>query len=125
MTRHLLSACFFLLCGGCTTYQTAQNVKLISFDDDVSSGKSLGPVEGEDCIWSILGYRLGGNPTLDRAFASARAQSKSQITDVVSSSSKVGDAAVRYMNNVSTSYDGFNAVVVGKQCLIVKGTGFK
>jgi hypothetical protein len=115
-----------LLLGGCATYQYSKNVKLISFEDDVSKGKSVGPIRGEDCVWHILGYSLGGTPTLDKAFASARTQSKSGIASSFSTSSNtMDDKVIRYINNVSTDYDGFDAVVVGKKCLVVKGLGYR
>jgi hypothetical protein len=101
---------------GCATYQYSKNVKMVSFDEDVSKGKSVGPIEGQDCIWSVLGYKLGGVPTLDRAFANAR----NGGSEVASS-----EKAIRYIDNVSTARDGFNAGVVGKQCLVVKGTGYR
>jgi hypothetical protein len=100
---------------------------MVSFDDDVTRGKSVGPIRGEDCVWSILGYKLGGPPTLDRAFASARNQTTSGIGDSFGRGSAVAsnEAAIRYINHVSTEHDGFNAMVVGKECLVVKGTGYR
>ena len=120
----ILSALFVF--SGCATYQYAKNVKMVSFEDDVTKGKSVGPIRGEDCVWHILGYRLGGNPTLDRAFASARSQTTSGIGSAFSSKTEaLSDKSIRYINNVSSEYDGFDAVVVGKQCLIVKGLGYR
>jgi hypothetical protein len=128
MMKNLMIGTFALLgFSGCATYQYAKDVRLVSFEDNVGKGKSVGPIQGEDCVWSVLGYKLGGIPTLDKAFASARNQTSSGITDSFSHGDQVAsnDKAIRYINNVSTSYDGFNAVVVGKQCLIVKGTGYR
>ncbi len=123
----LIMALLALSFTGCATYQYAKNVKMLSYDENVAKGKSLGPVLGEDCTWTILGYKLGGYPKLERAFASARNQTSSGITDGFHSQRKVStsDSAVRYMNNVSTEYDGFNAGIVAKNCLIVKGTGYR
>lgn len=92
----------------CTTYQYAKDVKMVSFDDNVTQGHSVGPVRGEDCQRFVLGYPIDENPTLDQAFADARKESQ-----------------IRYMNNVSTDYAGFDAVVYGKRCLVVKGTGYR
>ena len=110
---------------GCTSYPIAQNVKMVSFDDNVAKGTSVGPIRGEDCIWSIMGYKMGGFPTLDKAMANARTQSTSGITDSFKTSTASTGNALRYINNVSTTNDGFNAVVVGKECLVVKGNGYK
>jgi hypothetical protein len=94
---------------GCASYQVAKNVKMISFDDNVTQGHSSGPVRGEDCQSFVLGYPLGEKPTLDRAFADARKSN--------------GD--LRYLNNVSTENTGFDAVVYAKHCIAIAGTGYK
>jgi len=125
--QKIILACVALSFSSCATYQYAKNIKSISFDDDVHQGKSVGPVRGEDCIWEIFGYKLGGSPTLDRAFASARNQTSSGINTVFGGATEsVGsDKALRYINHVTTSTDGFDALVVGKKCLIVTGTGYR
>lgn len=111
---------------GCASYEYANNVKTVAFSDDVSKGSSVGNIRGEDCTWQILGYQLGGLPTVDRAFTHARQQ-----TDGASLSGSMGmkDQAsgkeIRYANNVSTSKDGFNAVLFGKQCIVVTGVGYR
>lgn len=109
--------------GSCATYRFAEKVKVISFDDGLKKGKSIGPIRGEDCTWTVLGYKLGGNPTLDKAFINARKQSGALGAATGMGSS--GEDALRYINNVTTSNDGFNAVVVAKQCLVVTGNGYK
>jgi hypothetical protein len=116
-----------ILASGCATAKYSKNLKMVSFDDDVSRGKSAGPIQGEDCVWSLLGYRLGGSPTLDRAFASARNQSSSGFTQAFSGNAgtTTSDRAIRYINHATTENDGFDAVLVAKQCLIVKGTGYR
>lgn len=127
MKRICVSVLLALSFTGCATYQYSKNVKLVAFEDDVAKGKSVGPIRGEDCIWSILGYKMGGTPTLDRAFANARNQSNSGITSAFTSghAPASSDQAIRYINNVSTERDGFNAGIVGKDCLVVKGTGYR
>ena len=105
-------AIFFVLIpllNGCATYQYANKVRMLSFDDDVSKGESIGPIRGEDCAWTILGYRLG-TPKLQKAVASARRNSGETI---------------RYINNASSQTDGFNAAIVKKDCIIIKGVGYK
>jgi hypothetical protein len=115
-----------VLTAACTSYPIAQDIKMVSFDDNVAKGQSVGPIRGEDCVWSVMGYEIGGKPTLDKAMASARTQTGSGITDTFKSSkNSMNTNVIRYMDNVSTDRDGFNAVFVGKQCLIVKGTGYK
>jgi hypothetical protein len=107
--RAVLGIVVCLAADGCASYQVAKNVKMISFDDNVTQGQSFGPVRGEDCQAFVLGYPIGERPTLDKAFADARKSN--------------GD--LRYMNNVSTENTGFNAVVYAKRCIAVAGTGYK
>src|SRR5262245_41800580 len=109
---------------GCATYQYSKNVKMLSFDDDVQKGKSVGPVRGDDCIYTVLGYRFGGATSLDRALASARTQTEASIGRSFSSEKQtMNDKTLRYINNVSTENDGFNVGFFAKDCLVVKGTG--
>lgn len=93
---------------GCATYPYAKNVKMVSFDGNVASGQAVGPVRGESCQASVMGYPIGEPATLDKAMANAR--EKHQL---------------RYMNNVATEDGGFNAYFYAKTCLIVKGTGYQ
>lgn len=124
------TAALFLAAGallqGCVTHGYAENLKLASFDDGGTPGKPLGPVEGRDCVWRVLGYSLGGDLSLGKAFANARTQASTGIhTAFVADAAALSESTVRYLNNISTAYDGFDAYVVGKSCLVVKGAGFK
>jgi hypothetical protein len=103
---------------GCATYNYAQNMKFVAFDDAQGKGKSIGNIRGEDCTWQVLGYQLGGLPTVDRAVQNARHQEVSDLTK------KKSDTPLRYINNMSTQNDGFNAGVVAKTCIVVTGVGY-
>ncbi len=93
---------------GCTSYQYAKNVKMVSFDNNVATGHSVGPVRGESCQAAVMGNPIGEKASLDTAMANARAQHQ-----------------LRYLNNVSTEDGGFDAFFYSKHCLIVKGTGYQ
>ena len=125
--RYILSSAVFfsLFSTGCATYQYAHNVKLMSFDDNLEKGQSVGPIRGEDCTWTVLGYQLGGLPTLDRAFINARNQAGAMESAGLTKTETNKASGLRYVQNVSTSRDGFDAVIVGKNCLVVKGTGYR
>jgi hypothetical protein len=101
-----LSAC---LATGCTTYPLAKDVKMVSFADDVTTGQSVGPVRGESCQDRVLGFPIDDRPTVDQAFIDVRQQS----------------GPLRYLNNVATSRDGFDAVIFAHHCLVVTGVGYK
>ena len=123
MNRMLLAGA--LLLSGCATYNYAANVKMISFDDNVEKGKSVGQIHGEDCTWKILGVQLGGLPTVDRAFTNARTGADTMESAGFSSSGKKNSDGLRYVNNVTSKTDGFDAGVVAKNCIIVTGVGYK
>jgi hypothetical protein len=110
--------------GGCATYSTLREIKLVGFDEDVSKGKSVGQIEGGDCVYHIFGHWLGGNPTISRAFANARKQRTTGVADAVGGDTSQGDP-LRYINNAQVTNDGFDAVVFGKSCIMVTGMGFK
>lgn len=114
-----------ILLTGCATYQYAHNVKLISFDDSAKKGHSIGNIRGEDCTWSVFGYQMGGLPTVDRAFINARNQAGAFESAGIENGAKSRGDSVRYVNNVTTENDGFDAFVVGKQCIVVTGVGYR
>lgn len=96
---------------GCQTYKFAHQLKLVSLDDDFSEAKSIGNIRGVDCQSFIFGYATGPTPSLDRAMENAQNQN--------------GADRVRYITDVTSDTEGFDAVVYKKQCLVVKGKGYK
>jgi hypothetical protein len=111
---------------GCASYQYAQNMKMVGFDDNGQKGQSVGNIRGEDCTWSFMGNPLGGAPTIDRAFMNAKNQAGALEAGGFDKSGKDrSGSGIRYINNASTSTDGFNAGIVGKQCIIVTGVGYR
>ena len=114
------------LLASCATYQYAQKVKTISFDDNLSKGNAVGPIRGEDCTWKVLSYQLGGAPTIDRAFINAKNQASNLTAAGFGSIDKENkNAPIRYINNVTTSNEGFDAYIIGKSCLVVTGVGYR
>jgi hypothetical protein len=115
-----------VLFAGCATYHTADKVKLVSFTDTPSKGKSIGNIRGEDCTWTVLGYQLGGLPTVDRAFTNARRGIDGGLAAAGFSKESGADSGLSYVNNVSTRNDGFSiAGIVAKSCIVVSGVGYK
>ncbi len=112
------------LLSSCATYQYANNVKLIGFDDNPQKGTSVGNVRGEDCTYTLLGYKLGGDPTIDKAFINAKNQASSMESAGFKTDATHANA-IRYVNNVSTGNDGFDAGLFAKNCIIVTGVGYK
>ena len=110
----------------CATYNYAQQVKTISFDDNLTKGTSVGPIRGEDCTWSVMGRVLGTQPTIDRAFINAKTQAGALSAAGLGVLAKEDTSKqIRYINNATTMNEGFNAYIVGKQCLVVTGVGYR
>jgi len=108
----------------CASYQYASNVKLVGFQDNVAKGTSVGNIRGEDCTWNVLGYQMGGLPTVDKAFINARNQAGAVESAGFDNSGKGRGQSIRYVNNLTTSNEGFNAGLVAKRCIVVKGVGY-
>lgn len=125
MKRILFLILALAITSGCASYQYAHKVKLVSFSDDVKKGSSVGPIRGEDCTIQVLGYKLGGDPTLDKAFRNAMNQAGSMESAGFSNGNEGRGEKVRYVNNVNTKWEGFDAVIFGKRCLVVSGMGYK
>ncbi len=117
----VLALVFFVQ--SCATYNYANKVRLVSFDDTPTKGKSVGAIRGEDCTWTVLGLQLGGLPTVDKAFINARNRAGT-LEAAGFKDSKRSDKSLRYVNNVSTKNGGFNAGIVAKNCIVVTGVGY-
>lgn len=127
MRNYALGALVCLALSGCATYNYAEKIQTVAFTDNVSKGESVGNIRGEDCTWMVLGHQLGGAPTLDRAFINAKNQASAvESAGFGSMNSNAGRGErIRYVNNVNTRNEGFDAVVVGKRCIVVSGVGYK
>lgn len=109
----------------CATYNYAQKVKTISFDDNLTKGTAVGPIRGEDCTWTVMNQQLGGAPTIDKAFMNAKNQAGTLSSAGFGVLDKTQNAPIRYINNATTSNEGFQAYLFGKQCLVVTGVGYR
>lgn len=110
---------------GCTYYKYAKEINLVGFEEEAYKGKSVGQIEADDCVYHVLGYWMGGEPTFARALQNARAQRKTTVTDAFGGSKAANAAdALRYLNNVSSGTDGFDIGLFGKRCVTVTGLGF-
>lgn len=113
------------LLASCATYNYAQKVKTISFDDNLTKGTAVGPIRGEDCTWTVFNQQLGGAPTIDKAFINAKNQAGTLSSAGFSAVDNTKNAPIRYINNATTSNEGFNAYLFGKSCLVVTGVGYR
>lgn len=126
MKMNLILTLGVVVLSSCASYNYAHKVKTISFDDNITKGKAVGPIRGEDCTWTVFGQQLGGAPTIDKAFINAKSQAGALTSAGFSSLDKTDNTKqIRYINNATTSNEGFNAYVFGKQCLVVTGVGYR
>ena len=123
MIKKLLVVALMLVLQSCAQYKYAQQMKMVSFDNDVTEGKSVGPVKGEDCTWMVFGQWLGGNPTVDKAFINAMNQAGAAESAGFGKGER--GQKLRYINNVATDNSGFMlGGFLGKSCLVVNGVGY-
>ncbi len=113
-----------LFASGCTTYRDVKEIKMLGFSDDVSKGQSVGQFESDDCVYHVMGYSLGTNPNVSRAIANARTRKKSNVVDVIHQENANSGKPIRYATNIEASNGGFDAVVFGKRCVVVRGVGY-
>ncbi len=66
-----------------------------------------------------------GQPSVQKAFAAAAGKSTDGLLDTFSSSQSGGELKYRYITDARTANDGFNAGVIAKNCIVLKGKGYK
>ncbi len=108
---------------GCATYPDVKELKSIGYSENLSKGKSVGQIEAADCAWSLFGYQLGSYPEISKALSNARTQKSSSSIQDMTGTAAQGET-LRYVTNVSAKYDSFNAYIVGRTCINVKGLGY-
>jgi hypothetical protein len=111
-----------------TPPKLANDIRLIGFDQDISRGKNVGLVEGDDCSYGVLGKASFGSAKLRRAFDNARKGARTNVSDSVTkafngSSRGGGGGGVRYMNNVTIDSEYDNYFLFQKYCTVVSGKG--
>ncbi len=134
MTHRLFSAkriCGFVLFASllffnsCASYKYSKQTKLVALTTDITRGPSIGPIEGRDCRWTLFGINLSQGPTLDRAIQDAL--SRTQLETITASSDSVTPSPpsvrIRYINNISTTNEGYHLGIVAKKCLVLSGVG--
>ena len=127
MRRQYLFMMLFLLMGmtSCATYKYSKQTKLVALSNDIVRGPSIGPIEGRDCRWLFFGIKLSAGPTLDRAIQDAlsRTHLESFVENTDLTTTPKPPIKIRYINNVSTTHEGYNLGIVEKKCLVLSGVG--
>jgi hypothetical protein len=113
------------LLSACSSYQYARNVRFMALTNKANEGSSVGLVKGSDCTWWFFDNPLGDPPSLERAVISAQTQKGYHSFNRGSASDSHKSNTIRYLNNVRSENSDSNYWIVKKQCLIVKGQGFK
>lgn len=121
-----------LIVGGCSTFDYSKQLKQVAFTDNIKKGKSIGPIEGRDCVWQFFGLPIGSRPSMDRALKAAIKNYQLTGTEISGRNEQEVEKNlkpentndIRYINNIITANEGFNFGVFRKQCLIVSGIGY-
>lgn len=92
---------------GCASVDYADQLKMVALTPNLTSGHEIGPLESERCRWRFLGFSYQSRPSMDSVLAPWR------------------ESGIRYINNVSAKFGGFNALLLSQECLVVSGVGFK
>ncbi len=104
----LFNTIVFMLICSCAV-PLAGSVMLIGVSNEFEVGKSIGIINGEDCATNVFGF--GRSPlSLTLNAAVERAQAKNSL---------------RYLNGVSVDSTHSNIVVYNRQCMVIRGEGFK
>lgn len=120
----LIVICSWFL-SSCTTIPVAERVRLVSQSGEVHRGHAVGPIRGEHCAWKLAGFYLSKPPSLDLAIANASEFSQPDLLDHFFAKKQQEKGELQYINNLTTEWSGFNALVIGKSCLVVKGVGYR
>lgn len=106
---------------GCTTGRYFKKVRLVSFDENVGNGKSVGKLTGESCIWRLFNSLDLGKADLSNAFDNAR----TNTSGLDSAFGKKTSEPVRYMTDVRSDFESTNYILVAKYCYVITGMGYK
>ncbi|MBK9321605.1 MAG: hypothetical protein IPM97_01375 [Bdellovibrionaceae bacterium] len=109
----------------CASASVAQKFNMVSFDEkaDPADLKPVGNIEGKDCTWYVLGYGVGEDPTVRKAFQNAVNQQEMNLIPGQKTAAK--GAPLKVVKSVSVEEGGFNAYVATRRCMIVTGAGFQ
>lgn len=124
MKYALLVLCTFHL-AACATHTVAKNLNFVSFDESAKGDqlKTAGSVDGQDCTWSVVGYNIGPEPSVRRAFANTASQTQDSMIPGQQGTQKSG--AIKVVKNISVETGGFDIWLLGRRCITVTGAGFR
>lgn len=110
---------------GCATTHVSQNFSMLAFDDkgDTKNTRSVGNVEGKDCIWYVFGYPTGDQPTVRSAIYNAVYQKSDSL--IPGQKSEPQGPPLKLIKNMSVSSSGFHAWALGRYCVVTTGVGLQ
>lgn len=112
-----------LVLAACASTKVAKDLRYVSFEEKNQKAlQSVGTIEGRDCKWSVLGYRLGEEPSVRVAFQNAMEQRDGNFIPGQDLKKK-GDS-LKEVKNITVEQGGLNLWVVGRQCIIITGAGY-
>lgn len=122
--RFTLFFCGTLATAGCSTYQVAKDVKLLSLTSEQRTPEtSLGNIEGKSCQWTVFGWPLGETPSLRAAFENAAKQKDGGAIPGLSTKQDQDPAKLSVLRNVASENDFLGLYIVSRACVKVTGLG--
>jgi hypothetical protein len=108
---------------GCASALIAKNFGVVSFEDSAKpiEYRSVGNIEGKDCMWSVFGYPTGSLPTVRSAFRNAVHQKEQAL--VPGQAAISNGTPVRALKNATVNSDYFNVWALSRNCIVVTGVG--
>lgn len=85
-------------------------------------------MSSKDCAWKLLGFSIGGGPSYGDAFDKAVSLKNTSfwkgVSDEFSSDTKLHKFRIKLLNNIQTSEEGWNAYLIGKQCVKLRAVAY-
>lgn len=127
----IASLLFVLMTMGCAThkYHDYRYFKSVGLTHDISNLENAGMVSAEDCSWKLLGYNIQADPSFEDAYQNAVGLTEQGFTESMaegfSSKSRLTQTKVRMLTNIRLRNEGWNALIIGKQCLKLNAIAYR
>lgn len=129
--KYLLLFSMTLIASGCAThlYHDYRYFKAVGLTHDISNLQNAGVVSSEDCSWTVFKYNIQAPPSLEDAFENAvglrEMGFQESMTDSFSSKSRLTENRVRMLINIRLRSEGWDALIIGKQCLKLHAIAYR
>lgn len=110
-------------------YTDSRVIRSIGVTDKISDLENVGYVTSKDCAWKFLGMNFGTKPTVGDAFVNAISLNNKTMSESLgeefSESSKINNSKIKLLTNIQTVPEGWNILLVGKECLKLRAVAYR